>query len=176
MAASKTKPKRRKIFPHLENETKSKSRTSRDDNNDSGEPKSDSTDGASYDNAKSRRKKRSGKLSSDNGATKNGNESDTPNKESAAAAAAAGIYHHHLLPLPLVLAVLVCSGLFWIASFRDAMATGKPILDTLGVLWWQEDADANFLVSHGSHPKPYQNIDPNNFLICARPTSSSSSS
>lgn len=27
------------------------------------------------------------------------------------------------------------------------MATGKPILDTLGVLWGQMDGDANLLVS-----------------------------
>ncbi len=58
----------------------------------------------------------------------------------------AGPITHHLLPLPLVLTVLVCSGLFWIASFRDVMATGKPILDTLSMIWGQEDADANFLV------------------------------
>jgi len=31
------------------------------------------------------------------------------------------------------------------ACFRDVMATGKPILDTLGMLWGQEDGDANFL-------------------------------
>jgi hypothetical protein len=28
------------------------------------------------------------------------------------------------------------------------MATGKPILDTLGVLWGQDDADINLLVSY----------------------------
>ena len=32
------------------------------------------------------------------------------------------------------------------ASFRDVMATGKPILDRLAVLWGQDDADARFLV------------------------------
>ena len=60
---------------------------------------------------------------------------------------AAGSSHHHLLPLPLVLTVLVCSGFFWMSCFRDVMATGKPILDKLGVLWGQDDADSNLLVS-----------------------------
>jgi len=50
-----------------------------------------------------------------------------------------------LIPLPLVFTVILCSGLFWISSFRDALATGKPILDMLGILWGQDDADANLL-------------------------------
>ena len=37
-------------------------------------------------------------------------------------------------------------GVLSVASFRDVMATGKPILDRLGALWGQEDADANYLV------------------------------
>jgi hypothetical protein len=46
------------------------------------------------------------------------------------------------------LTVILCSGLFWISSFRDMMATGKPILDGLGgMLWGQDDGDANLLVS-----------------------------
>jgi len=53
---------------------------------------------------------------------------------------------HHLLPLPLVYTVLICSGLFWITSFRDVMATGKPILDTATALFGHENADANYLV------------------------------
>jgi hypothetical protein len=54
--------------------------------------------------------------------------------------------HHHLLPLPLVYTVLICSGLFWITSFRDVMATGKPILNKATALFGHEDADANYLV------------------------------
>jgi len=65
--------------------------------------------------------------------------------EAADAASAAIDIHNHLLPLPLVLAVLVCSGFFWVASLRDVMATGKPILDKFGILWRQDDADANYL-------------------------------
>ena len=34
----------------------------------------------------------------------------------------------HLLPLPLVMITLLCSGLFWVTSFRDAFATGQPLL------------------------------------------------
>ena len=52
----------------------------------------------------------------------------------------------HLPPLPLVVTVLLCSGFFWMSSFRDAMATGKPILDRLGLLWGQDDADQHWLV------------------------------
>jgi hypothetical protein len=54
--------------------------------------------------------------------------------------------HHHLLPLPLVYTVLICSGLFWMTSFRDVMATGKPILNKATALFGHEDADANYLV------------------------------
>lgn len=54
--------------------------------------------------------------------------------------------HHHLLPLPLVYTVLICSGLFWITSFRDVMATGKPILDKAMALFGHENADTNYLV------------------------------
>lgn len=52
---------------------------------------------------------------------------------------------HHLLPLPLVCTVLICSGVFWITSFRDVMATGKPILDRLGAWVGQVDTDASYL-------------------------------
>lgn len=34
----------------------------------------------------------------------------------------------YLIPLPLVMIVLVCSGVCWTLSFRDLMATGRPIL------------------------------------------------
>ena len=33
----------------------------------------------------------------------------------------------HLAPLPLVMIVLLCSGALWVLSFRDVMATGRPI-------------------------------------------------
>ena len=88
-----------------------------------------------YDNDKSRRRGKKQQQSS------NGISGETPSSSTIS------VHHDHLLPLPLVLTVLVYLGLFWIASFRDVMATGKPILDTLGVLWGQDDVDANFLVS-----------------------------
>ena len=37
----------------------------------------------------------------------------------------------HLAPLPLVLAVLVCSGVTWVLAFRDLMATGRPIMGAM---------------------------------------------
>mmetsp|Transcript_25960 Transcript_25960/g.52658 ORF Transcript_25960/g.52658 Transcript_25960/m.52658 type:complete len:110 (-) Transcript_25960:92-421(-) len=33
----------------------------------------------------------------------------------------------HLAPLPLVMIVLVCSGIMWVMAFRDVMATGRSI-------------------------------------------------
>ncbi|KAL7534474.1 hypothetical protein ACHAXR_007958, partial [Thalassiosira sp. AJA248-18] len=149
MAAETTTPRRRKIFPHLDEETKKSSSASLSDDakapaDKNGDTKAKSQD-SSYDNAKSKKKgskhpsaaRKASKKSSETTANENKND-DIPND-------AAGSAMHHLIPLPLVLTVLVCSGLFWIASFRDVMATGKPILDTMGVLWGQDDADANFL-------------------------------
>mmetsp|Transcript_22607 Transcript_22607/g.48952 ORF Transcript_22607/g.48952 Transcript_22607/m.48952 type:complete len:475 (+) Transcript_22607:120-1544(+) len=132
-----TTPRRRKIFPHLDEANKSSSEASSSgaDNDDSKTKPDD------YDNDKSKKGKkqhpsaRSAKSSSD---STDGNKNGTTSSN-------AEVSIHHLLPLPLVLTVLVCSGLFWIASFRDVFATGKPMLDTLGMLWGQEDADANFL-------------------------------
>eukprot|EP00584_Thalassiosira_punctigera_P007325 CAMPEP_0172539044 /NCGR_PEP_ID=MMETSP1067-20121228/10325_1 /TAXON_ID=265564 ORGANISM="Thalassiosira punctigera, Strain Tpunct2005C2" /NCGR_SAMPLE_ID=MMETSP1067 /ASSEMBLY_ACC=CAM_ASM_000444 /LENGTH=455 /DNA_ID=CAMNT_0013324667 /DNA_START=64 /DNA_END=1427 /DNA_ORIENTATION=- len=172
MAGTGTAPRRRKIFPHLENEAKQSDQAAagaEGENSNYGrnaDSKSENDAGSSsYDNAKSRRsKKQSSKPSSsssssssssfDNVASRNGSNDNgaAPTDEAVSAATGAArvdstpvTIHHHLLPLPLVLTVLVCSGLFWIASFRDVMATGKPILDTLGVLWGQDDADANFV-------------------------------
>ena len=150
MAAGEATTRRRKIFPHLEEESEGKKA---DNDNIGNKDATKSKDGASndnnaeYDNAKSSKKKKqhpsSSAIKKSTKSTTNGvtNGDDViPNEE-------AGTSLHHLVPLPLVFTVLLCSGLFWISSFRDVMATGKPILDTLGVLWGQDDADINFLVS-----------------------------
>lgn len=145
-----TARQRRKIFPHLEEDSKtgtSDANGTTDDandasNNNGNDSNSKNKNEGSYDNDKSNKSKgrsnNSGQSSTDESNTSNNNN----NNNNASSATM-----KHLLPLPLVLTVLVCSGLFWIASFRDAFATGKPMLDTLSVLWGQEDADANLLVS-----------------------------
>ena len=145
--AGATNARRRKIFPHLDEAKKSTSDESSGNADNSDNAKQQESE-ASYDNAKSKKgtkqqhpsAKKSGKQSPKANGTNKNNDAAISNET-------AGNAFDHLLPLPLVLTVLVCSGLFWIASFRDVMATGKPILDTLGVLWGQEDADSNFLVS-----------------------------
>ena len=148
MAAGEATTRRRKIFPHLEEESEGKKA---DNDNIGNKDATKSKDGASndnnaeYDNAKSSKKKKQhpSAIKKSTKSTTNGvNNGDVviTNEE-------AGTSLHHLVPLPLVFTVLLCSGLFWISSFRDVMATGKPILDTLGVLWGQDDADINFLVS-----------------------------
>ena len=135
--ADGTPRQRRKIFPHYLDEA---DKASSDDASKSNSSKNDEA----YDNAKS---KKSNKQHPSAKNKANGTSSDTKSATPTSKESAAGSALHHLLPLPLVLTVLICSGLFWIASFRDVFATGKPILDTLGVLWGQDDADANFLVS-----------------------------
>lgn len=143
MAGATTAHRRRKIFPHLDkaNKKKSEAESGAADKNGNGNGNSIDDSSISYDNAKSK----FGKQHPSAAARKKASTNNTSGK---ATSDAAGSAMHHLLPLPLVLTVLICSGLFWIASFRDVMATGKPILDTLGrVLWGQDDADANFLVS-----------------------------
>jgi hypothetical protein len=78
-------------------------------------------------------------------ATSNKNSSSS-SKHNSGHTSSSSSMHHHLLPLPLVYTVLICSGLFWITSFRDVMATGKPILNKATALFGHEDADANYLV------------------------------
>jgi len=125
---------RRKIFPHIEDDKSSPSSGTEDGDGD-----------PSYDNAKSSKsKKRSsakGKGKGNKCGSSNGNSNGVAKPRAAAPAPS-----DHLLPLPLVVTVLLCSGLFWMSSFRDVMATGKPVLDTVGKLWGQEDADLNLLV------------------------------
>ena len=138
MTTSAGTARRRKIFPHLDDEKRpvAASEVPGDANHGNDVKKEDgggatTDDKTSYNNAKS--KKGSARKKTDKNHV-------IPNASTSQAV-------QHLLPLPLVLTVLVCSGLFWIASFRDVMATGKPMLDTLSILWGQNDADANFLVS-----------------------------
>ena len=139
--------RRRKIFPHLKDDDKkppSAPEASGSANGDSGKANGDASDETNaYVNSK--QKKGSSHPSAAKKNLTSSKSSDSINGSI-----------HHLLPLPLVLTVLVCSGLFWLSSFRDVMATGKPILDSLAVLWGQDDADARFLVRsfHDFLPAP----------------------
>jgi hypothetical protein len=133
----------RKIFPHLDKE---KSST---DSNDNKKPE----DSKNYDNAKSSKKHPSAR---NNAANKNGKINTNGVKSVGKEAEAAPT--HHLLPMPLVLLVLLCSGFYWISSFRDMMATGKPMLDSLGsMLRGQSEDDINLLVRQ--HNTAYICID-----------------
>ena len=130
--------RRRKIFPHL-NEGEDSSSKSKAAKEESASTKKDE-----YDNNKSKSTKvHPSALSKTNGSTTTTKPSSTQT--------AAGSPIHHLVPLPLVLTVLICSGFYWIVCFRDVMATGKPILDydnrLSGMLWGEGvNADLNYLV------------------------------
>ena len=128
--------RRRKIFPHL-NEGEDGSSKVKEENA--------STKKDEYDNNKSSKSKKvhPSAKSKTNGSTTTTKPSSTQ--------VAAGSSIHHLVPLPLVLTVLICSGFYWIVCFRDVMATGKPILDDYrlsGMVWGEGvNADMNYLVS-----------------------------
>mmetsp|Transcript_20418 Transcript_20418/g.29242 ORF Transcript_20418/g.29242 Transcript_20418/m.29242 type:complete len:494 (-) Transcript_20418:70-1551(-) len=99
--------RRRRIFPHLSSdEAAAKESDKNEDATNEGETNE------AYDNAKSN--KPTAASNSNNGIAQSSSESSA--------------VHHHLLPLPLVLVTLLCSGLFWVMSFRDAFATGQPLL------------------------------------------------
>ena len=134
--------RRRKIFPHL-NEGEDGSSKSKAAKEESASTKKDE-----YDNNKSKKSEVHPSVESKT----NGSTTTTTTKPSSTQAAA-GSSIHHLVPLPLVLTVLVCSGFYWIVCFRDVMATGKPILDydnRLSSMVWGEDinADLNYLVRY----------------------------
>jgi len=133
--------RRRKIFPHL-NEGEDGSSKSKAAKEESASTKKDE-----YDNNKLSKSK---KVHPSAKSKTNGSTTTTTKPSSTQAAAGSSI--HHLVPLPLVLTVLICSGFYWIVCFRDVMATGKPILDydnRLSSIIWGEDvnADMNYLVS-----------------------------
>eukprot|EP00804_Cyclotella_cryptica_P024033 CCRYP_007265-RA/>CCRYP_007265-RA protein AED:0.03 eAED:0.03 QI:196/1/1/1/1/1/3/1299/470 len=131
-----TTPQRRKIFPHLDGSKKESAKKTAEGGGD-----------ASYDNAKTTKETKAKRHPSARKKNDTVNGTDDIHKKHGINKNHAGFSAtRHLLPLPLVFTVLMCSGLFWISSFRDMMATGKPILDTLGFLWGQVDADANFLL------------------------------
>ncbi|KAL3822382.1 hypothetical protein ACHAXA_010860, partial [Cyclostephanos tholiformis] len=132
--AGRTTARRRKIFPHLNDDEKKTHDASGSANADSGKVNSVASDKAIHNINTPPPKKGSTHASA---AKKNITSSKSLDSIHGST--------HHLLPLPLVYVVLVCSGLFWITSFRDVMATGKPILDRLGALWGQDDADSLFL-------------------------------
>ena len=133
--AGRTTARRRKIFPHLNDDEKKTHDASGSANADSGEVNSVASDKAIH--------------NINTPPPKKGSTHASAAKKNITSWKSLDSIHgstHHLLPLPLVYVVLVCSGLFWITSFRDVMATGKPILDRLGALWGQDDADSLFLV------------------------------
>jgi hypothetical protein len=108
MPASKTGAvQRRKIFPHLSSDEADEDEKREDDENEE-----------AYDNAKS------------NKPTPADREPTTANNGGVgnAVSSSSSCAVHHLLPLPLVIITLLCSGLFWVMSFRDAFATGQPLL------------------------------------------------
>eukprot|EP00569_Conticribra_weissflogii_P015931 CAMPEP_0171407354 /NCGR_PEP_ID=MMETSP0880-20121228/19704_1 /TAXON_ID=67004 /ORGANISM="Thalassiosira weissflogii, Strain CCMP1336" /LENGTH=255 /DNA_ID=CAMNT_0011923273 /DNA_START=97 /DNA_END=860 /DNA_ORIENTATION=+ len=141
-----TETRRRKIFPHLDDQIKKSS--SNDDNKSStaaaaAANKAADDNDETYDNAKSKTSKAGNQTKSKVG-TKNTEKHKRNNPKQPQ------LPHQdtpHLLPLPLILTTLLCSGLFWITSFRDVMATGKPILDTLSPLLYphQPRSDLNLL-------------------------------
>jgi len=134
--------RRRKIFPHLNEgeDGSSKSKAAKEES-------ASSTKKDEYDNNKSK----STKVHPSAKSKTNGSTTTTSTNKPSSTQAAAGSSIHHLIPLPLVLTVLICSGFYWIVCFRDVMATGKPILDydnRLSSIIWGEDvnADMNYLV------------------------------
>ncbi|KAL7540558.1 hypothetical protein ACHAWF_006722 [Thalassiosira exigua] len=162
--AKKGTTRRRKIFPHLEDGAKKDGAGAggAEPPSPSSAPKATGAgggggagatppNGEDYDNAKSDKSKgkggKGGKGSKGGGSRHPSARKPKPDASSDSVDAGADddASAGHLLPLPLVLTALVCSGLLWVASFRDAMSTGKPILDTLGFLWGSDDADANYL-------------------------------
>ena len=128
---------RRKIFPHL-SETKTTS-------SDTGTKEKEDL----YDNAKSKHPSARAK-SNDKSNAKNKEANTTANINNSTNNSSSSRTNNNtspqtpLLPLPLVLTTLLCSGIYWISSFRDMMATGKPVLDSLGMML---EGDVNWLVS-----------------------------
>jgi len=122
--------RRRKIFPHLSSDEAAAK--------ESDEKKQGENDEA-YDNAKSN--KPTAAAANNNNAIRN--------TESSV---------HHLLPLPLVLITLLCSGLFWVMSFRDAFATGQPLLLNLSSASSLAQAELS-LLEHTKSQKWYHDDD-----------------
>lgn len=125
MAATSETARRRKIFPHLSSsdaDGKAAAVEKPEKNNDEDEKREDENE--KYDNAKSN-KPSTPTVREPNTAANDGNASTAKASSSSSSSWTAA---HHLLPLPLVLITLLCSGLFWVISFRDAFATGQPLL------------------------------------------------
>ncbi len=143
--AGGTIARRRKIFHHLNDDEKKAAEASGSANNADGGKGNGGANGNASDEANVPKNAPPPRKSSihPSAARKS---STPPSRMSPPDVTTNGGSTHHLLPLPLVYVVLVCSGLFWISSFRDVMATGKPILDRLAFLWGQDDADYLFLV------------------------------
>lgn len=131
--------RRRRIFPHLSSDEGSANKESSEKKEEAGNK--DGEKNGAYDNAKSNKPT----AASTNGVA-------PPEKSSSAAAA------HHLLPLPLVIITLLCSGLFWVMSFRDAFATGQPLFLKLSTAPSLAQAELSFL-EHTKSQKWYHDDD-----------------
>lgn len=111
--------RRRNIFPHLSRKEEGAAATAeKSDNKKMEDEKRQDENEVPNDNAKSNKlTPDDNKRDANNAANKGG----VATKQQLTAS-------HHLLPLPLVIITLLCSGLFWVISFRDAFATGQPLL------------------------------------------------
>jgi len=135
---------RRKIFPHLSSDEAAaadKCDTKKDENRED--------EIEAYDNAKSNKPTPTDRESTaaNNGGV--GNEALSSSSSSSV---------HHLLPLPLVIITLLCSGLFWVLSFRDAFATGQPLLLNLSSAPSLAQAELS-LLEHTKSQKWYHDDD-----------------
>mmetsp|Transcript_8732 Transcript_8732/g.12783 ORF Transcript_8732/g.12783 Transcript_8732/m.12783 type:complete len:497 (+) Transcript_8732:93-1583(+) len=124
--------RRRKIFPHLSSDEAAAK--------ESDEKKQGENDEA-YDNAKSNKPTAAAAANNSNKVVRNTEASV-----------------HHLLPLPLVIITLLCSGLFWVMSFRDAFATGQPLLLNLSSTSSLAQAELS-LLEHTKSQKWYHDDD-----------------
>lgn len=117
-ASSETLARRRKIFPNLSSSgadgKAAATAVEKPEKNDEDEKRQDENE--KYDNAKS------------NKPFPTVREPNSVANDGGASSSSSWTAAHHLLPLPLVLITLLCSGLFWVISFRDAFATGQPLL------------------------------------------------
>lgn len=113
-----TEARRRKIFSHLSSDEVAAAAAEKSDKKED-EKREDENE--AYDNAKSNKP-----TPADREPTTSVNNGGVSNAASSSSSSSSVI--HHLLPLPLVIITLLCSGLFWVLSFRDAFATGQPLL------------------------------------------------
>ncbi|KAL7497954.1 hypothetical protein ACHAWT_005853 [Skeletonema menzelii] len=132
--------RRRRIFPHLSSDDVA----AKEYDKKKEVVKKEGEKNGVYDNAKSNKPS----AASTNGVAQ-------PAKSSSWTSSSAA---HHLLPLPLVIITLLCSGLFWVMSFRDAFATGQPLLLNLSAAPSLAQAELS-LLEHTKSQKWYHDDD-----------------